>query len=331
MGMRPRTSALGFGALVAVLVATSCRDATTVLVEARTNLAYRGGLVVSFTVGAPGETEGGDITTESRDAWGPDGFIGSLAVVPGSADDASLAVRVVLGVDREARECKPPDYRGCIVTRRRLRYTPHERLRLPVTLYAQCKDVPCDASSTCNLLGQCVDAQVAPSTCSGDEGCTLVGDPQRPGPPPPADASVDVTDAPTDAGASDGRADADARADATTDAADSGTTAGTPGVFDCPPTTCATGQKCCYDAMSGTGYCESPATACVLPGGSFGITVTCDGNEDCGVGQLCCAAAGYTMACASSCGPYAVVCHSTNHCDAKQCTGLFGGHYKYCQ
>ena len=104
--MRWRRS-VACGAAAGVLIittASSCREATSVVIEARTNLAYRAGLVTSFTVGGPGETERSEATTESRDPWAADGFVGSLVVVPGSSDDARLSVRVVLGARGAGRE-----------------------------------------------------------------------------------------------------------------------------------------------------------------------------------------------------------------------------------
>ena len=171
MGRRARLAGSVLAAFVVCGLVSSCQDATQIVVEARTNLVYRGGLVVAFTVGSPGETEHADPTTEWRDGWAADGVIGSLAVVPGSGKDGALGVKLVMGVDRDARSCTPPEYRGCIVARRLLHYTPHSRLRLPVTLYAQCKNVLCNEASTCNVLGQCVPAQVDQGTCGGAEGC----------------------------------------------------------------------------------------------------------------------------------------------------------------
>jgi hypothetical protein len=54
------------------------------------------------------------------------------------------------------------------------------------------------------------------------------------------------------------------------------------------PGTCNTGEKCCVLAP-GLDYCESPSATCQCTNGNCNITeVTCDGNEDCGSGQMCC-------------------------------------------
>ncbi len=174
--VRPRT-AFVLGSTMCVLGAiASCRDATQVVIEARTNVAHRAGLVTAFTVGLPETVENAPSTTETNEPWGPDGFIGSLVSIPGGEKDGPLAVKLVMGVNREARDCLPPKYEGCIVARRKLRYLPHERLRLPIALYAQCEGVPCDQDTTCNALGQCVSASVDPNACTTPEGCTVPGD-----------------------------------------------------------------------------------------------------------------------------------------------------------
>ncbi len=328
--------ALAVGLLGAAIVPiVSCRGATEIFVEARTNIAFRDGLVTTFTVGGPGETEGLAPTTESREPWGDDGFVGSLAVVPNSGSDGRLFVKVVLGIDRAATSCQPPRYAGCIVARRVLSYAPHERLRLPISLYAACKDVPCDAASTCNVLGQCVSAAVDPTTCSGAAGCTTPGDPSL---PIGTDASADGPG--QDALASDAADEAasDAANDAPGDAADAsaedgGSTPPTPRRVDCKSASCnlLLGETCCFDESQGTGTCLPAGVTCAR-GGSTSV-ISCDGDEDCNPGVLCCfVGSGAGMECGgASCGPYTPVCHSTHSCAVGRCTGLGLGYYRTCQ
>lgn len=56
------------------------------VVEAYTNVEWRSGIVTAFTVGKPNETERADPTTETTEPWSSS-FVGSLVVVPGTADD----------------------------------------------------------------------------------------------------------------------------------------------------------------------------------------------------------------------------------------------------
>ena len=310
-------------AFTALAVAISCKEPTQVIVEARTNAPHRPGLATSFTVGGPGQVEKAEPTTETREPWGVDGFIGSLVVVPGTRDDAQLAVKIVMGVRRDARDCRPPDYDGCIVARRRLRYSPGERLRLPVALYARCEGVPCDELSTCNALGLCVDVNVDPSTCGSADGCRIPGDDV----PPPSGVDLDAS--------SDGDAASvfDASADASPDVRSDGGTGdggiiggGTPDVVDCRTTTCTKPLECCYNHQTATGTCVGTGT-CI---GGPTWSVTCDGHEDCAAGQACCWGSGATF-CTTGVCPYGEVCHSTNDCTRGGACTNDNVYYRSCQ
>lgn len=327
----PRRLTVALSTLAALTAMASCRSATEVLVEVRTNAAYRDGLVVSFTVGTPGEVENAAPTTEERGPWGTDGFVGSLAVVPssGSSKDTALGVKIVMGVDRDARSCTPPDYRGCIVSRRRLHYTPHERLVLPVVLYVECKDVPCGLDTTCNALGQCVDSTLDPVTCTNPDpsGCQLPGDVGPGGTaeagvvdgavdgPPPADGPLDGP--PNDASV-DGKREA-------------GGVGGTPGKIECGMAVCdkTSGERCCFDGTNQLGFCAAADELC--PANFQNYTFACDGNEDCPA--FCCVINGGSTLCQSACGgTEPEVCQSSHTCTAGACTAIIAnGYYRACQ
>src|SRR5206468_1387956 len=156
--------------------------------DVRTNVPYRGDIVTSFTVGPPRTTETAFPTTETRAPFGASGEVGSLVVVPGSGKDSQVSVKIVMGIGREARDCSTTSPEGCIIARRTLRYVPHTRLDLPITLYSACVGVPCDPDTTCNILGQCVPADVGESACAGSV-CDVPGG--NPPPPGSGDAAVD--------------------------------------------------------------------------------------------------------------------------------------------
>ncbi len=321
MRARARKTTVAIGVVMTLAMMASCREPTQVIVEAHSNVVYQSGLVVSFTVGTPSETESAVPTTETSDPWGADGFVGSLTVVPGSADDAALAVKLVLGLHRRARDCMAPRYDGCIVARRRLRYTPHERLHLPINLYLRCEGVPCDADTTCNALGTCVTAQVDPDSCSGPEGCRISGDV-----PAAGDSGVD-TGTLSESGV-DARSDAsvDAPSDAPVDASNDSAVmdGGTPGKIECGSTYCLIpSQQCCFSEGAGIGMCQALGAICYPPA----QTVRCDGKEDCGGGYCCQNSGG--LNCGTVCsGPE--VCHSDHKCYAGgQC--MFSGHFGTCQ
>jgi hypothetical protein len=290
---------LAFGSIAAIAAALSCRDPTEVVVEVHTNVPYKSGIVTSFTVGSVGETESAFSTTETRDPWGPDGFVGSLVVVPGSSKDASLSVKIVMGVTRDPHDCSIEKPDGCIFSRRTLHYVAHRELHLPVAVYAQCIGVPCDASSTCNYLGQCVSAA---ASCEASD-CPLPGDIVDGGVaiPPSADASPDV-DASQDA-ALDG--DAHGLDDA-----------GGVGIH-CPGgDPCAPGNVCCHNPSAGT-------YACIPSGGTcLGPTYRCDGKDDCNGGEFCCGNSGGSQCAAIAC-PITTLCTVDADCTAPQkCTSM---------
>lgn len=323
---------------IPIALAASCQEPTQVTIEARTNLVYRSGFVTSFTVGAPGETETAELTTETREPWGLDGFVGSLAVVPSTTKDAPLSVKVVLGVRRDARECVPPAYEGCIVARRKLHYVEGVPLRLPVTLYAHCEGVPCDAETTCSVLGQCISAEVDPDTCASPDGCGLVGEPPPSAPLPDAsfDGAGDSTDSRLDA-----TSDLDAPADTSTDAPPQDAAAdgkkeggGIPVTeIDCPigpatPGACPLGSACCYSSATFIGSCVEVASPCVFPL----VKIACDDDSDCPGASCCRTSSGFSCIAGGCGGGSPRVCHVDGFCPAGTCSTLFGHgtYYRAC-
>ncbi|HEY8078332.1 MAG TPA: hypothetical protein VIF62_29590 [Labilithrix sp.] len=301
----------------------SCRDPTEIELEAHTNVAWHEGIDTSFTVGTPGETETAFSTTETREPWGADGFVGSLVVVPGSSKEAPLAVKVVMGVTRDPHDCSIAQPDGCIFARRTLSYVPHRALQLPLELYARCVGVPCDASTTCNFLGECVPAAVDPSSCDSPNGCSAPGD------QPPQDGG---TTPPPGSGDASSDASVDAPSDGPTTMFDGGD-GGAMGSVGCPPSgTCAAGL-CCVDtspASGPTGTCMGVAGYCPVQYGPI-FAVECDGPEDCtSDAPICCVSNGKLASCQKAgCGP--VLCHHDGDCpNPTQCGGVFAKFYSSC-
>ncbi len=322
MGVRFRRACLaGIGAL-GVVLAASCQEPTAIEIEVRASFPASELSGVTFTVGAPGATENGPIaaaTNEARNDGRNDTFVGTLVVIPGSSDDASVWIKIVAGVGGvRPEQCNEANaYRGCIVARRSLRYRPHVRLRLPIRLDATCRDVPCDALSTCGK-GSCVSSTVQ---CSGD-GCALPGELTF-----ADDGGLAFVDAPTDP---DAYVQVDASdASSATDASDSGTTnsGSTPGLVKCGLSPCSVPGACC--AYPGQTVCVSNATACPLT--SF--RAECDGAEDCPTNNSCCSF-GTRIGCSTQpCAPKSEICKSDLDCHnpAEHCTNMFAVMYGGCQ
>jgi hypothetical protein len=235
--------------------------------------------------------------------------VGSLAVVPGGADDAPLSIRVVMGVDRDPRDCTIAQPQGCIFARRSLRYRPHERTVLPIVLFKQCAGVPCDADSTCNALGVCIPTAVDPASCSDE--CKL---------PNNGDLDGGVTPD-TDAGdasaldASDATSRADAAESGTDAAAGDGGTglACMGGILMCPAGTACSGPS--------NACCEQPQGKSCVQGTSCLSSETryCCSASDCPTNKTC---VGATTTTAGTCVvPGAVSCSGSQ----LKCPPLSGG------
>lgn len=198
---------LTFGALAAI----GCRTPTSVTVTVTTDATCADLKGVTITARAPDALEAAGPTTTTRScAAQADGTsrIGSIVVVPSAGDGDEIAIRVVAGLDRPAEECTAANaYRGCVVARRVVRFAAHVELTIPIAVRRGCKDVACDASTTC-VEGACRSAELTdPESCSG-EGC-LAGldggvDAADSGDASDATDAADATDAPDATEAGDG-------------------------------------------------------------------------------------------------------------------------------
>lgn len=150
----------------------SCREATQITFEVRTDLSCAEVNDTTITVGTVEDVDRKPATSTAVKTTCIDGRIGALVAAPSEGNDVEIGVRVVTGVGQTSPEsCVAPDYRGCIVARRALKYIPHTPLRVNIPMRANCKDVPCDAAgfSTC-ASGRCVSARIDSASCEG-AGC----------------------------------------------------------------------------------------------------------------------------------------------------------------
>lgn len=331
-GMRPLRAGVIVGLACALVALASCRAPTEITIEGRTNVTYDAsrGFAVAWSVGTPGQVESASPTTETRAPWGADGVLGTLVAVPGGAKDEAVSVRVVLAVGRDPALCTIASPEGCIVARRTLRYVPHENLSLPIVLYAACIGVPCTADSTCNAFGECVPANVDPTTCVDcidrlpDGGSTFDGattsedgaspdvvsappDPPQPFPP----ATPPPVNPPPPPNGDGGATIDDSRS----------------GYIGCGALSCSAGTRCCWDANGRIGGCITSGQTCTAT-----VSASCDGPEDCTTtGGLCCNEVTGPV-CDVPCGTKATVCHADADCPPPlHCTNVIYGAYKECQ
>jgi len=139
------------------LSAMSCLAPTEIILVLSTDVACavvtQNG--VAIALGEPGDEDSGIATTTKL--CSDDGGIGTAVIVPHTIDQV-VGIRVTLGIDAAADQCGP-NFAGCIVARRSLRFDPHTPLTLPIELDQSCVGVPCTPYSTC-VSGACVDAGV---------------------------------------------------------------------------------------------------------------------------------------------------------------------------
>lgn len=153
--------------LAVAAAALGCRTPTQVTVEIVADLPCSQLQGVDIIVGDPtGVAEKIAATsTEQCEAGDPMSRIGSIVITPSDEKNAPFGVQVVAGVDRNIQECTAPDYEGCIVARRRMRFLPHTELYMRITLHQTCKGVACASDMTCVAQG-CVSSEISdPEAC----------------------------------------------------------------------------------------------------------------------------------------------------------------------
>lgn len=216
--------------------------------------------------------------------------IGTLVITPDGDSGAVVVAARVSGTGR----CEAPSYLGCIIARRAFEFIDHRPLYLPITLEARCKDVPCDAATSCRAA-QCSSSTVM---CQDDGTCSSEAEPQSDGdggsvlpdgnvntdPPPP------LGEAGSDSGpdADDGSAPDDSGPDGPADAGTDGPISGD------GTNTCFTQPVNMDCATVGAGCCDPPAhePMCTQAGSCKGVNYNfypCTGRKHCAPNELCCA------------------------------------------
>ncbi len=165
--------------VVSLGVLSGCAQRTEVIFEVKTDLPCDTVAGVIITVGLAGETEDSDPVDVSRKC-SSDGsklnFIGTYTMKPktaGTTPEGAIRFALAVGdaVDPES-DCTPAkQFKGCIVARRRFTFINQRRLVVPIDLMLVCKDVRCDAESTCNRAGKCVSSVVNTEACDIDGNC----------------------------------------------------------------------------------------------------------------------------------------------------------------
>lgn len=162
------------GTMALALAALACGEPTQVTVELSTDVAAPTIASVHVYAGREPVTTLPSVPQAiAEGAWGADGQIGSLVVVPEADRSAALEIVSVLGVSKPTADCKLENPTGCIVARRRLRFVERRALHLPIRLHAGCTGVLCTQNATCAALGRCISSTVDVGRCRESGDCDL--------------------------------------------------------------------------------------------------------------------------------------------------------------
>ena len=142
----------------------ACLDPTQVTLDIRTDAPCADLTGTGITIGARGQVEQQDPSTETTDCSA--GAIGTIVIVPSDADDASFGVKVVSSLGVPTSACQPPTYGpACVVARRSAAFVPHTPLEMPIAMQIACAGVSCPEGQTC------VDGACRSSDCVTQEEC----------------------------------------------------------------------------------------------------------------------------------------------------------------
>lgn len=195
---------LGLAATAAAtfVLAVSCREPTQIMVSITTDVACSdvgtaGGVAIRVgSAAAVDSLASSALVATDCNA----GDLGTLAVVPSSADDDQVAIVVAVGSRTDPNapavksvDCAPKGQTNCIVAKRVLRYIPHTSLALPIHLSLKCAGVTCpNAEETC-IEGVCTSTT---PECTKTNSCKDAS-------PPPSDGGPVKDVGPADVVASD--------------------------------------------------------------------------------------------------------------------------------
>lgn len=258
------------------------------------------------------------------------GGVGTLTIYPSGSHDAEVAIKVVAGVDVGIEQCDPPDYAGCIVHRRVMRFIPNTSQRITVRLSLACLSRVCPKDQTCDN-GVCKnEADILADGGTKDDAAIVEA------------GLADGATEPRDAGGPDACAGCKGVCSTTGCAVDCKTRACDPGEL-CSPTlpcniTCDGTNHCndirCTTSSTCTVSCGMPKDSCnKVTCSSATCDVTCIGSGSCDPdgGVFLDASTKATLTCSgdTACGPASCSSPDCNlSCDPKgacpspsRCTG----------
>jgi hypothetical protein len=151
--IRTKGAELPLAALL-VALAPGCRTPTEITIDIVADVAHRPDMAVSVQLDSAERIEESPPRLVTTRPWTAGTSIGTVVAIPSGARD-DVAVRVVLATGRDPSACSAHDASGCILVRRRLRFTRGESTRARIVLRPACMGVFCDAASSCSVDGTC--------------------------------------------------------------------------------------------------------------------------------------------------------------------------------
>ncbi len=167
--------------LLGITLLVGCREATQITIQIQTDADCSKVTGTLISVGRLDELDGRPASSTTVSCDPSTGRIGALVLVPSSTKSSEIAFSVVTGIGLAPDRCADDGFAHCIVSKRALRFIPHQPLTVKIDMRNDCVGVTCPPRETC-VKGQCVPALIDPGNCEKPEGCDE-GDLGTGGPP----------------------------------------------------------------------------------------------------------------------------------------------------
>jgi hypothetical protein len=172
LGLRAIVKAMGrvrFGALAGIIAtgawlalsASNCASPTEIVLDIRADNLCGKIKGTGVVVTTPDRVDMDDL--EEYEGPGcessPADRIGTLTITPSGGKDSRVGIRVVSGVTKAAHECKGPQYGGCVVARRTVRFVPGEKVPITIIMSDKCLSKDCGKLECNPSTGACIAAE----------------------------------------------------------------------------------------------------------------------------------------------------------------------------
>ena len=142
--------AVALGVASAAAFAWACLRPTQITLQLTTDVTCADLLSTSIYNGSASGADAIPFTTTTDCTEGATRTIGTLVLAPSGSKSDTVTVTVVAGVKVRSETCTSANkFRDCIVARRKVRYSEHQPLEVPVFLANACRGIVCPDGQTC--------------------------------------------------------------------------------------------------------------------------------------------------------------------------------------